>query len=271
MMTITRRSEYRCSVERIITGVSIALLAVIIAGCASTNRLREAQDAFNQAAAAENALRFDAKASDAVTSLGAVRSGYASALLSLDKLENSKDESRLRSDGLWGTALTLKALTQWRLGQFDKAIATADLAKQNAGNQTYPRDQAVVAALPGLVKTDQAYSKILLTNSPLADVEALLIGASGAVANIQRGREQVEKDHPVQVYLLQAQLSAYRNFQVAHDRLNNHATVPADHPARTGANAQLKELDRLLKLQKTGQGGANLVTYWVELCALDAP
>src|SRR5690242_16763761 len=102
-MTTTRRSEHRRSVHRMITGGSIALLAVILAGCASTNRLREAQDAFNQAAAAENALRFDAKAADAVTSLGAVRSGYASALLSLGRLENSKDESRLRSDGLWGT------------------------------------------------------------------------------------------------------------------------------------------------------------------------
>jgi len=270
-MITTRNSELRRSVDRIISGASLALLALIIAGCASTNRLREAQDAFNQAAAAENALRFDAKAADAVTSLGAVRSGYASALLSLDKLENSKDQTRLRNDGLWGTALTLKALTQWRLGQFDKAIATAELAKQNATEQTYPRDQAVVAALPGLVKTDQAYSKILLTNSSLTDVEALLIGANGAVANIQRGREHVEKDHPVQVYLLQAQLAAYRNFQVAQDRLNSHATVPGNHPARAGASAQLKELDRLLKLQKTGQGGANLVTYWVELCALDAP
>src|SRR5688572_9268208 len=193
-MITTRNSELRRSVDRIISGASLALLALIIAGCASTNRLREAQDAFNQAAAAENTLRFDAKASDAVTSLGAVRSGYASALLSLDKLENSKDESRLRNDGLWGTALTLKALTQWRLGQFDKAIATAELAKQSASDQTYPRDQAIVAALPGLVKTDQAYSKILLTNSSLTDVEALLIGANGAVANIQRGREHVRSE-----------------------------------------------------------------------------
>jgi hypothetical protein len=270
-MTTTRSSEHRRTLARIINGASFALLLAVAAGCASVNRLREAQDAFNQAATAENALRFDARAADAVASLGAVRSGYASALLSLDKLENSKDQARLRNDGLWGTALTLKALTQWRLGQFDKAIATAALAKQNAADQIYPRDQAVVTALPGLVKTDQAFSKILLPNAPPADVEALLIGGNGAVANIQSGRDQVEKDHPVQVYLLQAQLAAYRNFQVAQDRLNNHATVPANHPARAHANAQLKELDRLLKLQKAGPAGANLINYWIELCTLDAP
>lgn len=252
------------------TGTSIALLVVLAVGCASVNRLREAQDAFNQAAAAENALRFDAKASDAVASLGAVRSGYASALLSLDKLENSKDQDQLRNEGLWGTAQTLRALSQWRLAQFDKAIATAELATKSGGDQIYPRDRAVITALPGLIKTDQAYAKIL-ANGSLFDVIALLIGDNGAVANIERAREQVERDHPVQVYLIQAQLAAYRNYQVAIDRLNNHATVPAGHPARAKANAQLKDLNVLLKSQKTGQAGQNLIDYWVELCALDAP
>ena len=80
-----------------------------------------------------------------------------------------------------------------------------------------------------------------------------------------------EKDHPVQIYLLQSQLAAYRNFMVAQDRLNRHATVPANHPARINAGAQLKELDRLLKAQKAGLTGVNLVNYWVELCALDSP
>jgi hypothetical protein len=75
----------------------------------------------------------------------------------------------------------------------------------------------------------------------------------------------------VQVYLIQAQLTAYRNFMVALDRLNNHATVPGNHAARIKANAQLKDLNVLLKAQKAGQPGLNLIDYWVELCALDAP
>jgi tetratricopeptide (TPR) repeat protein len=251
--------------------ITIALLVGLAAGCASINHLREAQDAFNQAAATENALRFDTKASDAAAGLIAVRSGYASALLSLEKLEDSKEQAQLRNDGLWGTALTLKALTQWRLGQFDKAIATADQAKQNAGDQVYPRDQAVMMALPGLVKTDQAYDKIVRSNTTLVEVEGLLIGERGAVTDIQRARTQTDKDHPVQVYLLQAQLAAYRNYQVALDRLKNHATVSATDPARVQANAQLKELRRLLKAQQPGKPGEDLVNYWVQLCALDVP
>lgn len=252
--------------------ISMALLFALAVGCAGVNRLREAQDAFSQAAAAENALRFDTKASDAAAGLVSVRSGYASALLSLEKLEGSKEQTQLSNDGLWGAALTLKALTQWRLGQFDKAVATADLAKQGAGNQIYPRDLAVIVALPGLVKTDQAYDKILRTNAPLSEVEGLLIGERGAVANIEHARGQVDRDHPVQIYLIQAQLAAYRNFQVAADRLNSPpAIVPAEHPARANANAQLKELDRLLKAQKAGQPGLDLVQHWKVLCTLDEP
>ena len=250
--------------------MSIALAAFLAAGCAAdVNRLREAQDSFNQAAGAENALRFDRKASDALASMGAVRSGYASALLSLNNL-SSKDEAALRQDGLWGSALTLKAFTQWRLGQYERAIATAELAKQGASDQMYPRDRALIVALPGLVKTDQAYNKILLTNAPLSDVKALLVGERGAVADLQKARQQVDRDHPVQVYFIQAQLAAFRNYQVAADYLGNHSTVPADDEARVKANAQLKELDRLLKTQSP-ELRPGLVNYWVQLAILDAP
>jgi hypothetical protein len=251
--------------------LAIAGLVGLAVGCASVNHLREAQDAFNQAAANENALRFDTRAPDAAAGIIAVRSGYASALLSLEKLEGSKEQAQLRGDGLWGTALILKALAQWRLGQFDKAIATADEARQNASEQIYPRDRAVMTALPGLVKTDQAYDKILRTNTTLAEVEGLLIGDRGALTDIQRARTQADRDHPVQGYLLQAQLAAYRNYQIALDRLKNHATVPAADPARANANNQLKELSRLLKAQQTGDAGQKLVEYWVELCTLDRP
>ena len=84
----------------------------------------------------------------------------------------------------------------------------------------------------------------------------------------EKAREQTDKDHPVQIYLLQAELAAYRDYQVALFRLNNGAVVPADNPARVRANAELKELQRLLNAQKVKQA-EELINYWVELCALD--
>ena len=53
---------------------ALILAAVLTAGCASVNHLREAQDAFNQGAAAENAQRLAGSTpKEALASLTAVR------------------------------------------------------------------------------------------------------------------------------------------------------------------------------------------------------
>ena len=65
-MKTLRIPERRSIIGRALNRIAIGLVVVLAAGCASANRLREAQDSFNQAAAAENAMRFDAKPSEAV-------------------------------------------------------------------------------------------------------------------------------------------------------------------------------------------------------------
>jgi hypothetical protein len=248
------------------------VLCLFAAGCQTVSSLRDAQDSFSRAAAAENALRsdlsrpLDGAGADTMTGLGAVRSGYASALFVLNRI-TSESADKLRNDQLLGDALTLKALCEWRLGQFSNAVATAQSAQNGATDQLFPRDRALLRALPGLIKSDQAYQKIM-ERKPLTEIEQLLLSGNGAVADVQAAREVVDRDHPVQTFLLQAQLAAYRNFTVALFRLNNNAAVPADHPARAKANAQLKELDRLCK---ANGAGPNLVNYWQKLCALDMP
>jgi len=232
--------------------------------------LREAHDAFNQAAATENAQRFDANPAVSAASLVTVRSGYASALLSISKID-ANDEKSLRADGLWGTALTLKALCEWRLGKFDQAL---DIANKEAGNSTagqiFPRDRALLAALPGLIMTDQAYDKIL-NKKPLQEVVDLLTGPSGAIIKIQSARDFVDKDHPVQVYLIQAQLAAYRNYRVAQRQLAGIETIPVDNPNRKKAADQLMELKQLLKDNNPAPAGQSLILYWAALIGMSPP
>jgi hypothetical protein len=253
--------------------LSAIVVAALACGCTSVNRLREAQDSFNQAATAENAARFDGSPSDMAASLVSGRSGYASALLSLNKLE-PKDQQSLQKDGLWGTALTLKALCQWRLGQYSEAMSSAAEARNTGTNQVYPRDNALLTALPGLIKTDQAYARIIFTNAPangdalLNDVKDLLTGPRGAIADLNSARGVVDKDHPIQVYLIQAELAAYRDYTVAVYYLKNHSPVAADDPARTHAIAQLKELADAVGAQKSDLEGRRLANYWATLCGL---
>ena len=257
---------------RVATVTLSLVLSLFAAGCQTASSLRDAPDTFNRAAAAENTLRSDLNeplhggGADTMIGLGAVRSGYASALVVLNRI-TTESAAKLRNDQLLGDALTLKALCEWRLGQFSNAVATAQSAQSAAADQLFPRDRALLRALPGLIKTDQAYQKIM-ERKPLAEIEQLLVSGNGAVADLQTAREGVDRDHPVQIFLLQAQLAAYRNFTVVEFRLNNNATVPVEHPARTRANTQLKELDRLCKAASVGP---NLVNYWQKLCAPDFP
>lgn len=233
--------------------ILIAIWIVFFLGCASVNQLREAQDTFNQAAAAENAQRFDQYPAVAVTSIAAARSSYASVLLSLGKIDNT-DKKQLIQDKLWGTVLTLKALCQWRLGQYDQALKTNEEAKSTAADQLFPRDRAILEALPGLIKTDQAYDKILNKKS-LQEISDLLIGAKGAIADIDNARISVDKDHPVQIYLIQAQLAVYRNYEVA---LKDESLTNEQQDKVKG---YFKELDRLLK-KNSGSTVLPLVAYW---------
>jgi hypothetical protein len=251
-------------------GVLATIFFVFAVGCASVNRLREAQDAFNAASAAENAQRFAAP-SDAISSLGSVRSGYASALLSLSRID-SEDAKQLQRDGLWSTTLTLKALCHWRLGQYEPALKAAAEAKALGVDRILPRDKAILEALPGLIKTDQAY-ELILSEAPgahpqlMGEVAELLVGPNGSVADIDRARASADRNHPVQVYLLQTQLAAYRNCVVAQDRLNSRALVAEGDPAQLAGLSQLKELKRVLAAEDS-ENAQQLVNYWEDICGL---
>jgi hypothetical protein len=173
---------------------------------------------------------------------------------------------------LWGTTLTLKALCQWRLGQYSQALQTAKDARTTAADQVLPRDRAILAALPGLIKTDQAYGQILGAvpgdhADLLNDVTKLL---NGAIGDIQDARNLVDPDHPVQVYLIQAQLAAYRNFVVANDRLRDPPKTLTTEPERQFANANLKELERVLKKVGPEAAAEEVANKWMEICALDS-
>jgi hypothetical protein len=250
----------------------VLLLAMTAAsGCGtSTNRLREAQESFNQAATAENELRFDVElpegpVQDPVARNTTIQNGYASALLSLGKLEQ-QDVEQLKSDKLWGNVLALKALAQWKLGLLDQARQTAAEAQQAGADQLLPRDQALLAALPGLIKVDEAFTalqRVPAEPSPaqrattLGNVQLLV---SDALTAIDRGRVAGGPAHPVQLYLIQAELAALRNLQVAHERLGegDDRTLPAAR--RADAQRLLKQLKCQTERLKAP---ATIVSYWV--------
>jgi len=259
----------------------VALIVVLMATAAATgcgisvNRLREAQEAFNQAAAAENELRFDVELQEGpvqgqLTRNTTIQNGYASALLSLGKLEQP-DVDRLKGDNLWGNVLALKALAQWKLGLLDQARQTAAEAQQGGADQILPRDRALLISLPGLIKTDEAFAalqRLPVEPSAAQRAEALRniqLLVSDAADAIDKGRVAAGAAHPVQVYLIQAELAAYRNLQFAQEKLGEGD----DRALPAGRRADVQRLlkDPRCQTVRLNQP-ASIVSYWTDKLSL---
>jgi hypothetical protein len=203
------------------------LLAFTFAGCATThvNHLRDAQNAFNEAAARENQFRLQPN-SDAPA---AIEAGYTSVILSLGRLQGDDEAvNRLRADRLYGSALALKAMAYWRLRKYDEARAAAESARRE-GLEPGSRDYAFTTALPGLIRNDQAYALLYTPRDPaagrdqrLAEIESLIGGAEPPLADARRS---LGADHPMQAYLGSAGLAMIKNLVDACFLLNDRDIV----------------------------------------------
>ncbi|MHC4270234.1 MAG: hypothetical protein ACYSTS_17480 [Planctomycetota bacterium] len=282
---------YKFQLSRTTTWSWYIILVVLIylsAGCAnisSVNHLHQAQQAFNNAASIENYSRINFHKPlsqdnyNPIVDLNIARSGYTAALEILRQMPD-EEKNMLVKDRLWGVKLTLEALTLWRLGKYEEAFKIIQLA-DGISDQIYPRDAAILTALPGLIKIDLAYQKILevkdegdeVKKEVLKNVTQRLVAIDNAdpktkwsaVQTLKKARAKVNKEHPVNSYLIQSQLIAYRNYKVAYTSISTHISVP-DNQYRREAMYNLHELKVLLKELNII---SELVGYWKNLCNIE--
>jgi len=194
----------------------LALLASL--GCAA-HQVREAQDAFNEAARSENAQR--AVTLSGGSTLLASSSAAAGYRLSLNLLDEAiaKHEADLRGDRLYGTALVLKSLCLWRLADLDddEAAATdlmATLARiqteRSGGTLTLgTRDRVMTEALSGLRDHDRGLRA--------TDLDGAQESFRSSVKVLERAlaSEPLPGNHPVRIYLRLSQLASLRAWHAA--------------------------------------------------------
>lgn len=284
------KSDSGLRIRRVALTLMSWVLLGMLAGCitvgsvGNVNHLYEAQRAFNDAAARENQMRMggldpfrDKEMRQLAENVIAVRSGYALALVSLGKVYPAEKDF-LEENRLLGTTLSLRAMALWKTGEFEGALETADLAKKEAAGQLYPRDAAVVEALPGLIKTDLAYKRILEMEEkdPAArrkvldeEIRPRLVGERGAVADLDRARREVHREHEANVYLLSAQMAAFRNYQRAYQLAHEGSDPPDSDPAKQAAGKNLGELQALVRVPGMGESVNELVEYWKTLCRIN--
>ena len=239
----------------------LLFIQALFTSCVTVNKIADAQDYFNKAAEAENSTKFSGSASGAeLVQINNIRTNYALAYKFVNDAL-STDKSGLASDKLLGTAYSIKAICEWKLADFTNAVNSSKLALDSLKSETNApgRDMAVMTALPGLIKIDQAYAKIMAGTSSYSDLVKLL---DSAMDDLENASGVVDKKHPVQVYLAMSKLTALRNMQVGIEKLLKSGSSEERASARNNLRPIIKkELNTLSSLL----GNDAQLVYWKNL------
>lgn len=191
----------------------VFLLLLVAIGCGA-HRLKQAQDSYNEAAFIEAQVSFEE-----VEPTGDPLQGEAQALqnyrvaLALTDEALEKHAENLRKDRLYGTALMLKALCQWRIAALDKEadhekvreIVTDIEGRVEKEEITLgTRDRVLLKALPGLRE-----HALALQQSDPKKAGALF---DSALITLEEALTKVNPptDHPVRAYIRLAQMRTLR-------------------------------------------------------------
>lgn len=220
--------------------VSIFLIS-LLSSCSHLNHLNRAQNAFNEGAALENSSKFTDNAFTTIAPQNYYRMAYA-------ELEDAmKLKGKLQKDSVYTTALTLKALCEWKLKNYEKATATSvlaanELTKQAGKGLNMTRDLALMKALNGLIQSDKANDGILVYVADSGKTaleakqayEALINDPSEKKANIEKAFEiletaktAIDSTHEVQVYFVLCQLASLKVKRDGIDMLDQKLAADA--------------------------------------------
>ena len=226
------------------TTALLLVCAAFLTACSHVNHLREAQDSFNRAAETDNLYRFgsadgpDLNTGKSATDALSATAGYAATIAVIEELKQDREaSSKLQDDGLYGYALVLQSLAYWRLGKWEESVAVSREA-QDSGDLG-PRDLALMQALPGLIKNNQAHARLKAEKNTMACAVSESDGASkwdvelgggtvlnlhcspgvievrdqlgGALCNVEDARTKSPPGHSVRDYLALTQLATIAN------------------------------------------------------------
>jgi hypothetical protein len=248
--------------------VSCLFLSIItLCGCQSyIANYSAAQKHFNMASQIRMNQMFEpvlgANAENAVIESNQIQTNYALALKLISEIIE-KNKLALTNDQLLGNAYTIKALSEWKLGKTDKALVTQALAQKHM-DQLFPRDKALMMALPGLIKADQANAK-LLSGGDYVVIKDLIIGGNGAFNDFDNALKLVDEKHPVRFYFLMSKLAAIRIVQVATKSLDPDKSPDERRFLKQNyIDSLFNNFENELKQMKlyTEPSGKKLLNYW---------
>ena len=217
--------------------LAVALL-ISLSSCSAVRpehagMLQDAQTLFNVASELENELTIDPNSADAGTKNREVDSSYTAVH---EKVSSLIEEERdaMTKDDLLGSAYTLKALTEWRLGLFDQANQTKEEVNTLNVN-LFPRDRALMDALPFMMQNDEAKQLMDAKSNTFDSVSELLEESVHELTKLTSTDPAMDN---VRFYLLTSQLSALKNWL---DLINDPGSFVTDMPSDDKLDAMDKK------------------------------
>jgi tetratricopeptide (TPR) repeat protein len=276
----TKRNPLYCRI--LLTVALLAWFAFIAVGCESIGHLRQAQDAFNDAARNELQMTYDAPSAgegtdqftDSVRKYNEAKTLYAAALAHLDMISR-KEEASLKKNRLYGTVLTLKALCYWKLKEYEKALEVKKEAAKLDDRHLVPRDRQIFQLLTALIAIDETLPIVkgmsgkdeTIKEKNFIRVKKILISNEekkcAAVCTIDSVLNDPTLDKAMRMYAQKVKLMALKRYFEAYAVLTGGKCPPKD-------DKQWEEARKTLgQLQKTAGGSADavarkIVESWID-------
>jgi hypothetical protein len=133
----------------------LAVIIILVSGCASTINYKNIQEDFNKAVQADNIQSYDPQMLGTLTTT--YQQNYEDIIQRLNDPYIQSIDPRLKMN-----AHTMKAISQWRTGKLDEARQTVALAQAQSEAVAGPRDKMVLLILPGLIADQELTKKFRL-------------------------------------------------------------------------------------------------------------
>ncbi len=196
---------------------TVLVFTILLMGCAQyAHQVRDAQDLFSHGARLDLAWKFNKDMPVVDDTLQESHLYYALAVGTVN--EAIRDgETDLRQDSLYGTALTIKALSLWRLRDTaasqkvaNEVIALA--AKNSDTDKVWPRDLGICKSLPILFKIDALaeQAKKFAAEEPKKKSEKTIDNIIANAKQTKKDLDGIVNDHILQGHPLQLFLAKIR-------------------------------------------------------------
>jgi hypothetical protein len=133
----------------------LAVIILLIGGCASTINYKDIQKDFTKAVESDNTQSYDPQMLGTLTTT--YQQNYEDVIKRLNEPYIQAIDPRLKMN-----AYTMKAISQWRTGKVDEARQTVALALSQSNLTVGARDKTVLMILPALIDDKELTQKYIL-------------------------------------------------------------------------------------------------------------